>query len=209
MKSTMFTMCILTALAVIATDCKGPKGDDGPTGPQGPIGPQGPSVTTYRNLWEDFESGTFGAYPWQLTGNANWQITSAFAMFGTYSASSGPIGNSQASTVAIQVNLPVASIVTFYWMVDSESGYDWVDWSIDGYLIDGRSGHSGGFYPATFGISPGTHTISWSYTKDASGGSGTDKAWIDGILITDYTLAKQSMSSANPIPPGVVSRTQQ
>jgi hypothetical protein len=198
MKIIVFTVCILTALAVIFIGCdklKGDKGDTGPTGPQG---------SGYENLWEDFETGTFTKYPWQLTGSANWQIASDNVMFGSKAACSGTIYSSQYTTLSITVDLPVASICSFYWNISSETGYDWLKWYIDGYLLDGRSGVSGGYYPATFGIAPGTHTVSWRYSKDASGSSGLDKAWVDGILITDYKVTQKS-SLNNPIPPGVIS----
>lgn len=46
--------------------------------------------------------------------------------------------------------------------------------------------------------------ISWTYSKDGSRSSGSHKAWLDGIMITDYALLKQSPSLKNPIPPGVM-----
>jgi hypothetical protein len=199
MKIIVFTICILTAVAVIFIGCdklKGDKGDTGPTGPQG---------SGYENLWEDFETSTFTKYPWQLTGTANWQIASDYVMFGSKAACSGTIYNSQYTTLSITVDLPVASICSFYWKIDCETGYDGLMWLIDGDPIDGRSGNSGdNYYPATFGIAPGTHTISWIYTKDGSGSSGLDRVWVDGILITDYKLTQKS-SFNNPIPSGVIS----
>lgn len=200
--NTLLTICILLASAMIIIGCKGE------TGPTGPTGPQGTSGTSYKNLWESFESGTFTTYPWQLTGNANWQIASDRYMFGFKSACSGTITHSQSTKLTIQVNLPTASLVSFYWDISCELYNDYLYWSIDEYMIDGRSGISYGFYPATFGVSPGAHTISWTYRKNASISSGADKAWIDGILITDYALAKQSAALENPIPSGVVSLKQ-
>jgi hypothetical protein len=193
----MLITCLLIASTVIIIGCKGPTG---------PTGAQGPSGNGYTNLWEDFESNTFTTYPWQLSGNSNWQIVSDHAMFGLHSACSGTITNSQTSTLSIQVNLPTASICSFYCNISSELHYDGLIWLIDGYAINSASGISNGFYPETFAIPPGQHTIAWTYAKDASFSSGSDKAWVDGILITDYALANQQSSSTltnNTLPTGV------
>lgn len=167
----------------------GCKGDEGPVGP---AGEQGPPGTSYTDLWEDFESGNFTTYPWQMSGDADWHIALDRARFGSKAACSGNIGDSQTSTLSISVDLPRAGLVSFYVNVSCETGWDWLKWELDGEIVDGISGIlAEDFWPAfTFAVPSGQHTIEWYYTKDGIFSSGDDCGWLDGVLITNYSLDK-------------------
>jgi hypothetical protein len=176
-----------------ATGAEGPTGATGATGPQGLQGPQGPPGSAQTYLWEDFESGTMTQFPWQLSGSANWTSVTGVSRFNNGSTASGTITHSQTTSLSLPVNLSAPGLVSFYCRISSEASYDWLRWELDGLAIDGISGNSTNWWSFTFAVPPGSHTIRWYYTKDASGNTGSDKAWLDGILITNYVAGKRQV----------------
>jgi hypothetical protein len=70
-------------------------------------------------------------------------------------------------------------------------------------VIEGVSGNSTNWWAYRFAIPPGNHTIRWYYSKDGSGIGRSDKAWLDGILVTNYVAGKRQVVDA-PVPDGVV-----
>ena len=129
---------------------------------------------------EDFETGDFTAFPWTLVGDADWIITSAEKHAGTYSAQSGDITNSQAST--LQVTLTTnAGDMSFWQQVSSEAGYDRLRFYIDGVEQGSWSGAQA-WAERSYPVTAGSHTFAWTYTKDGSVSGGSDTAWIDDIV---------------------------
>lgn len=190
MKKICFILVAFIIVFVIGVlGCKGDKGDEGPTGPSGTQGPPGPS---YTDMWEDFESGNFTTYPWQMSGDANWHIAVDRTKFGSRSACSGQIGHLQTSSLSISLNLPRAGLVSFYVSISSEMGFDALLWELDGEIVEGVTGimPQDVWAAFTFAVPPGQHTVDWYYTKDGSVSSGDDCGWLDGVLITNYSLSK-------------------
>lgn len=167
-------------------------------GDTGPVGPAGPAGSGYRDLWEDFESSNFSTYPWELTGDADWEIATDRMQFGTKSACSGVITDYEESSISIDLNLPRAGLISFYISISSEMGFDWLWWELDGEVIDGLSGTMDAdmWLPTTFSVSPGQHTVRWRFEKDGSYSGGNDCGWIDGILITNYSAGKVTLPVA-------------
>lgn len=130
---------------------------------------------------EDFETGNFSAFPWQFSGNANWTVVNSGAYEWTYAGKSGTISHSQSSTLTLNVNVQEAGAISFYYKVSSEAGYDSLRFSIDGVRRGGWSGEVG-WSQASYSITSGSHTLSWTYVKDASVSRGSDCAWIDYIV---------------------------
>ncbi len=129
---------------------------------------------------EDFESGDFTSYPWQMSGSLAWQIATTNAYEGTYSAKSGSISNSQTSTMQVTLNDIQPGNITFYRKVSSESSYDYLRFYLDGVqkgIWSGEVGWSMVSYPVT----AGTHTFKWTYSKDNNTSDGSDCGWIDYI----------------------------
>jgi hypothetical protein len=169
---------------------KGDNGDPGSQGPQGPTGPQGSALIR----WEDFETGVIASPPWVRTGNAFWGVVTDYPRYGTYCVGSGNITHNQSSSLSITATFAQAGLVTFSATISSEWIYDWLWWEVDGRTVDGITGNLlGGPYPweeFTFAVPPGTHTIRWSYEKDATGSEGGDQAWLDAIMIVSYGTPK-------------------
>ena len=198
---------LLLGITITLAGCEGEKGPAGPQGTQGPDGPQGqagPQGTQGPQgqpgelpiFWDDFESGAIGSPPWVLSGSANWSVVSDAlgSQYGTKYVTSGTISDAQTSAMQITGNFAHGGLVAFFAAVGSEGGFDWLYWSVDGSIIDGLSGNIEGqptpWFSYSFPIPPGTHTISWRYTKDAQVSESADRAWLDGILIMDYAAAK-------------------
>lgn len=141
---------------------------------------------------EDFETGDFSQFEWQLSGNAQWAVTDVNPYEGTYCAKSGTITNSQSTSLSLDYNVYVTDTLSFWFKVSSETGYDYLRFKVDGAEYDSWSGEQP-WQIAEFVINAGTHTFEWSYTKDGSVSLGQDAAWIDYItfppeeIIADFT----------------------
>ena len=69
---------------------------------------------------------------------------------------------------------------SFYWKVSSESGYDLLQFYLDGSLQDSISG-SVDWQQMIYTLGSGSHTLKWRYVKDGSVGSGSDCGWVDHV----------------------------
>ena len=98
--------------------------------------------------------------------------------------------------------------VRFAYRISSEEGYDCLRFFIDGapqgfaascLFNHGGIGASGllDWSFADIPISPGVHTVTWSYEKDFSESQGLDTAWIDNVQLP---LATPIVTSG--LPPG-------
>jgi len=129
---------------------------------------------------EDFETGDFSKFTWKHYGAASWTIDSAVKNSGNYSAQAGSISDDEYSTLEITLNCASGDI-TFYRKVSSESGFDYLEFYIDGGRKDGWSGEVD-WAIVSFPVAAGTRTFEWIYSKDNSTSVGYDTAWIDDIV---------------------------
>lgn len=128
---------------------------------------------------EDFETGDFSKLPWLTTGDGLWAVTSNNVYNGSYSAESPNIDDAQSAS--LEVNLYCeAGDMSFWYSVDSEEGYDFLNFYIDAVLTDQWSG-SVPYAQANYTVLPGMHNFKWEYEKDKSDSAGSDSAWIDDI----------------------------
>lgn len=136
---------------------------------------------------EDWESGDFTQYDWTFGGNADWQIVDDESYEGEYSAKSSPIGHNQSSELVLEYEVMMNDVISFYYKVSSESGYDKLKFFIDNVEQGSWDGEVS-WTEAVFPISPGEHTLKWRYTKDGSTVGGTDCAWVDFIVLPPMML---------------------
>jgi vibriolysin len=115
-----------------------------------------------------------------LSGNANWFSQTVTTYYGGDAAQSGAIGNSQTSTM--ETTISGKTSVKFYWRVSSETNYDYLRFYIDGVQQASISG-STSWAQKTYTVTSGSHTLKWSYTKDASVVSGSDCGWVDYLQL--------------------------
>jgi formylglycine-generating enzyme required for sulfatase activity len=76
------------------------------------------------------------------------------------------------------------SVVSFWWRVGSEEGYDFWSYSVNGAQQQAISGNGSWLY-RSFTLPSGTHHIRWNYTKDSSDFSFDDAGYLDDLVIVD------------------------
>lgn len=148
------------------------------------------SPNAASSIAEGFESGNFSAQPWTFTGNAPWTVQSGTVHSGSYAAASGTITDSQTSGMVLSKNC-VNGAISFAYRVSSESGYDFLRFYIDGVQQGAWSG-TVAWTTASYPVTAGVHTFEWRYTKDVSASVGSDKAWVDDIVLPVSPLQQVS-----------------
>ncbi|MCF7921028.1 MAG: T9SS type A sorting domain-containing protein [Candidatus Cloacimonetes bacterium] len=129
---------------------------------------------------ENFESGDFSAFDWELTGDANWGIdTLAYA--GSYSAVSGEIGNDQISTLTLELDVLLAGDISFMRRLSTQKFEDFLYFYLDGEELLACAGEIQ-WSPAIYSVEPGHHILEWKYDKNGSEISGSDCVWLDNIM---------------------------
>ncbi|HZF99518.1 MAG TPA: C25 family cysteine peptidase, partial [Chitinophagales bacterium] len=137
---------------------------------------------------EDFETNDFTLFNWQQQGNANWYTTNINPFEGTYSSRSGDIGESQSTSLILQVSAAVADTVRFARRVSSEDGYDFLKFYVNGV----EKGSWSGVLPWTivkYPVAAGSNTLKWTYAKDNWISANSDAAWVDAIDLPLNALA--------------------
>jgi len=155
---------------------------------------------------------------WTMSGDSDWYITSDNSNEGSSSLRSGSIGNNQESSTSITLDAVSTSIVEFSYKVSSEystSGsyfYDGLTLYVDDQQIgqyqpdnDGQSS----WIDFSISLSPGIHTLTFTYSKDNGGGSTDcdntgcdDAAFIDNFILYSYV-------NGDPVLPGDINLDQQ
>ena len=119
--------------------------------------------------------------PWSTSGDAKWTAETQISHDGVSAAQSGPIGDSQSSSLETTVTGPAT--VSFWWKVDSEPNFDFLTVTVDGVPpFVGISGNVD-WQQKTIALTAGPHTIRWTYAKDVSVSVGRNAAWLDQIAI--------------------------
>jgi hypothetical protein len=137
-------------------------------------------------ILEDFESGDFSAFPWEMTGELPWTIDSSEQYQGNYAAQSGSITHSETSSMKTTRILSSPGTISFWYKVSSESGYDYLRFYVDGTQI-GQWAGTVDWTEATFELAAGSRELTWTYSKDGSVSSGSDCAWVDYIIFPAST----------------------
>ena len=131
---------------------------------------------------DDFETGDFSALPWTTSGNAAWVVEAGAGTAGSFGARSGLITHSQSTSLEVTCTTGTGE-VSFARQVSSETGWDYLQFTIDGAEQTRWSGNVG-YGTVSFPVTAGTHTFGWSYSKDDSVNFGLDAAFIDNITFT-------------------------
>ncbi len=134
---------------------------------------------------ETFETNNFSMFQWEMSDDADWFTTSVNPYEGTYCSQSGDIANSESSTLQLTLDVQFADDISFAKRISSESGYDYLEFYIDGDKKEEWSGEAE-WTLSTYPVAEGTHTFKWTYMKDGYFYSGSDCAWLDNILLPAY-----------------------
>jgi hypothetical protein len=112
-------------------------------------------------------------------GSAGWFSQSTTFYYDEDAARSGNISDNQESWMQTMVS--GAGMVRFYWKVSSESGYDYLEFYIDG-VLEGRISGSADWHQMTYAIpASGLHALEWRYMKDGGVSDGNDCGWVDQL----------------------------
>ncbi|MBC8094309.1 MAG: M36 family metallopeptidase, partial [Akkermansiaceae bacterium] len=117
---------------------------------------------------------------WTTGGSANWAGQIGTTRDSVDAAQSGAITNSQTSYMETTVVGP--GVVSFWWKVSSELGYDFLYFSLDGNISNSISG-SVNWQLASYAVPVGSHTLRWTYTKDFTFSVGADAGWVDQVAV--------------------------
>lgn len=139
----------------------------------------------------DFEILSLGGsldapgFVWTTTGDATWFPQKQVNHDGVDAAQSGNVGDNQSSSLETTVTGP--GTLSFWWKIDSENNYDWLEFYLDGILQTGDLQRISGdvdWQQKTVSIPAGTQTIRWTFDKDGSVTRGADAAWLDEVVYT-------------------------
>ena len=138
-----------------------------------------------ENYFQGFENGAPGS-EYGLGGDGNWTLVSANVYMGATSAAS-PASPSDSSEYWADLTLTydVAGSIRFARRTSTESTYDDLRFYIDGALQDEWNGETAWAMTGDYAVSAGTHTFRFTYYKDISVSSGSDRVWIDDITATN------------------------
>jgi hypothetical protein len=150
------------------------------------------------SLIENFETGDFAEFDWTTGGDNPWVPEQGFAHEGNWCARSGVIIDNQMSTLAITWNVAFADSVSFWFMVSSEPGYDYLHFNSNlGEM--GKWAGTWNWTRAKFGVPAGEHNFVWKYLKDYSVSTGEDCARVDYIVLPVFAVPT-SADSKETIP---------
>jgi len=113
-------------------------------------------------------------------GDVHWVGVDHEWSYGGDSAQSGNIGDSEYSRLTAVVLGPLD--VAFEWKVSSELNGDYLSFEVDSLEQASVSGDVD-WQAESFSVGPGTHTISWTYSKDAAGSDLDDCGWVDRLTV--------------------------
>ena len=142
------------------------------------LGTDPTSESSYPGMKEAV--GYAGQYSSNSPSDSAWFYQNQVTHDNEGAAQSGSISDSKTTSVTLEVDGP--TIAEFWWKVSSEENHDYLSVSLDGSVKKQISGESEWIIESII-IPKGSHTLTWSYTKDESGSAGQDSGWIDELSI--------------------------
>jgi hypothetical protein len=146
---------------------------------------------------EDFEPIFKSKLSWNESGSQNWQNDATEHFEGTHSIRSGQINNNEFSSLAYPCQVSTCDFVSFWSKTSSESG-DKLQFIVDGTTIGEWSGITDWNFHI-YKIDAGLHQLEWRYTKNASGATGKDAAWLDNIHLPVHAQASANVAETGSV----------
>ncbi|HXT39356.1 MAG TPA: hypothetical protein VN887_04980 [Candidatus Angelobacter sp.] len=153
-----------------------------------------------KSYTDGFESGALTSLAWTSAGNSQWRVQSDVASGGRFAAQSGPVGDSQQSSLMLITNL-LSGTCSFDYRVSSEAGWDFLEFYLNGVRLGRWSGEVG-WASFQFRVVAGLNTLEWRYSKDANFSAGLDAAFIDNVYLPLPDAAIAARLTLLPLPSG-------
>ncbi|MBR1513014.1 MAG: T9SS type A sorting domain-containing protein [Bacteroidales bacterium] len=131
---------------------------------------------------EDFETGDFTKYDWQMSGEGGWEIISNDVYEGSYCAHTTPMDHSCMAVMSLDYEFVTDNEISFMVKTSTETGYDFLVFYVDDERMGRWSGETG-WTKASYMVPQGIHTLTWSYEKDGGATGGQDCVWVDYIVL--------------------------
>jgi len=141
-------------------------------------------LTKLGLIIEDWSSGDFGQFDWQLTdsGVNTWAVDSLESYQGDCSVNSPDLFSQQISSLSLTLDVTQEDSVSFYRKMDMPSeNVAYLDFYIDNNRL-GRWTSSTSWKKESFSVDPGTRTFSWRYIQALPPVADFD-VWIDKIAL--------------------------
>jgi len=116
---------------------------------------------------------------WSAGGGSFWFEQNSVTYDGQDAVQSGTIGNNQTNWIQTSVEGP--GLLSFWWKVSSEAGYDFLRFYVDGVESAQKISGATEWQRISLVISGGQHSLRWAYSKDTSVASGADAGWVDQV----------------------------
>ena len=130
----------------------------------------------------DFETGDFSQYDFENTSSYPWTIVSDNGSYVMKSGNSGVA--SSTSAISATVVYTTDGTVSFDALCQGEGTstfWDHCDFAIDGSVMLNCGANVSGWNNYSYPVTAGSHTFTWSYTKDSSVNPTGDKMEVDNI----------------------------
>jgi len=148
-----------------------------------------PAVFSVTTIVDPLKDGTdtllYSSLTWSTGGDAPWFNQTAVSYSGNDALQSGLTGANGKSWIQTTVTGPFS--IAFYQKVSSQAGYDFLTFTIDGVVKSKISGEVNWQQKAYSIVTSGTHTFSWTYSKNASITKGLDAGWLDKVVVSPNT----------------------
>ncbi|MEX1365083.1 MAG: DUF4397 domain-containing protein, partial [Nannocystaceae bacterium] len=131
---------------------------------------------------QDFEGGPPLPIEFTTGGAANWVVDMGNPINGSYSAWSTDLGEGQNNFMSISATFAAAGDISFVHEESSEATFDFLEFYIDGVLVDSWSGINPPMME-TYPVAAGVHDFEWRYDKDGVVSVGADSVWVDDITL--------------------------
>ena len=148
---------------------------------------------------EDFETGDFTKYDWQMSGEGGWEIVSHGVYEGQYCAHTTEMGHSCQANMSLNYEFACDNEISFMLKTSTETGYDFLVFYVDGERKGRWSGETG-WTKVSYMVPQGIHTLAWSYEKDGGAVGGQDCVWVDYIVLppTEVVLDIEENGPSTP-----------
>ncbi|MCR5659902.1 MAG: T9SS type A sorting domain-containing protein [Bacteroidales bacterium] len=131
---------------------------------------------------EDFETGDFSKFNWQFDGIGSWEVIPYGAYEGSYCAHTTPMDHLCKAIMSLDYYFVCANEISFYVKTSTETGYDFLNFYVDGNRYDRWAGETD-WKLVSYMIPYGSHRLTWSYEKDGGATGGEDCVWVDNIVL--------------------------